>query len=364
MSLLALISGHGFGHWTRSEAVLQRVAERVPVHVITDGRPLPLAERAEWAASVSCLELGPGAVQRGPLRVDVGGTLEAWRGHLARWDALLEEAKALAREREVRLVYADAPPLAFEFAQALGAPSLAVANFSWSWILEAFVEREPSFAPLVQRLAAAEGLATHSVRLPGGGGLERFGPACAEVLLTRPPTCDEAQARAFLRSVARDQGVEPGERPIVIMSFGGFGDALDLSGAARAVPDHVFVSFAEARGERPENVVVLPHLHRLPFQDLVFGADAVLAKPGYGIVSECLSRPTPLIWCEPNPDFREHPILARLIEAWLPQARLTQAQLLAGEWGPAIRQAIAAPAPPRMPLGGVDVLVERVLDLL
>jgi hypothetical protein len=342
MSVLALISGHGFGHWTRSEAVLERLARSVPVHVRTDRRAAILARRATWPTTCDTpWNLGPGVVQEGPLRVDRAATLDAWREHVAGWDATLRDALHQARELDTRLVYADVPPLGLALGRALGVPTLAVANFSWSWLLEPFAEDDAAFGAIVEHLRAAESGATHLVALPGGGGLAALGPPTLEALLRRPPTCDPAQARALLHEHVRNAGVDRAGRPVVLLSFGGFGDGLDLSQGAGREPGYVFLTFAEPL-RSPPNLVSLPHDHGLPFQDLVLGADAVLTKPGYGILSECLAAPTPVVWCEPNPDFREHSRLVAGLLPWLPNAPISSADLHAGRWSKALEHALTA----------------------
>lgn len=356
MSLLAYVSGHGFGHWTRSEPVLSRLAARAPVHVRTGGRALPLARRAAWAASVSEVDVGPGVAQRGPLEVDLETTRRELAAHLAAWPALIASEVEAGRRLGARLVYADVPPLAFEVAAALGVPAIGLANFTWSWIYGAWGGRDPFFARAAERLARAEGLAADAIRLPGGGGLETLGgPPSPELAIRRPPTCSREEARARLPRP------RPGdERPVVLLSFGGYGDALDLSGHARAHPDLAFVAFAPPRGPAPENLVVLPHDHGLDHQDLVLAADALLAKPGYGTVSECLERPTPMVYAIPEGEFVEHPRLAAMIERWLPCRALAREDLLAGRWGPALREAMVARPREAPPPNGIGEAVARL----
>ena len=351
MSVLALISGHGFGHWTRSEAVLERLARDRHVHVRTNLRATTLARRASWCATLDEWDLGPGVAQRGPLEVDVPASLAAWEAHEAAWARQRAAALAEARALGVRLVYADVPPCAFPLAADLGVPSLAVANFPWSWIV-ANLPDAPQAGPLARRLAAQEAHATAAVYLPGGGGLEVFGPPRAELLLRREPTLSRAEARARIPRPAGSAGA----RPLVVVSFGGFGSELSLGEAAARNPDFDFLAFGQAGLSLP-NLRVLPHDHGLPHQDLVLGADAVLSKPGYGTVIECLAGPTPLVWCEPAPAFCEHAILAERIQAWLPEARITRADLLAGRWSDPLRRALAAsPAQPG-PLNGLEGVV-------
>src|SRR5215211_1835008 len=122
--VVAYLSGHGFGHFIRSEVVLERLADDVEIHVRTDGRALELARAATWPASVGEVDLGPGAVQRGPLAVDLDATCAALAAHHAAWPAIIDDEAAFVRASGANLVYADVPPVAFEIAARAGVPSV------------------------------------------------------------------------------------------------------------------------------------------------------------------------------------------------------------------------------------------------
>lgn len=358
MTILACISGHGFGHWTRSAALLERLAAREPVHVRSCEPAFTLVRRAPWPASVAAWDVGPGCAQRGPLEVDVGATARAVLAHAAAWPALLDAYLGEARALAPRLVLGDAPPLAFALAARLGVPGVAVANFTWSWIYAPFVAAAPELALAVELLRAAEGRATHVIELPGGGGLRRLGAPGRPTLgaaLRRRPTCERAEARRRLAALA-----PPGDRPRALLTFGGYGDALDLSAAAAACPDVAFVTFAPPAGPLPENVAALPHDHGLPHQDLVLGADAVLGKPGYGTVAECLTGPTPMVYVQPTGTFREHPRLVDAIERWLPCAPISPEALRRGAWRDPLERALRARARESAPPDGLDEAVAFV----
>src|SRR5262249_11204731 len=98
-SLVAYLSGHGFGHFTRSEAVLAPLAARgVRVHVRTNGIALALAARATWARSVEEVDVGPGLVQDGPFDVDLAATAASLRAHLAAAEDVARREARAARD--------------------------------------------------------------------------------------------------------------------------------------------------------------------------------------------------------------------------------------------------------------------------
>ena len=111
------------------------------------------------------------------------------------------------------------------------------------------------------------------------------------------------------------------------------------------------MGFAPPRGACPQNLWVLPHDHGLPHQDLVLGSDLLVAKPGYGTITECLNGPTPLVWVVPeaSPGFREHRHLPSLIREALPHAPLELDDFLAGRWEGALEAASSAPPPQALP---------------
>lgn len=328
------------------------------MHVRTNGKALGQARRrAPWAASVAEWDTGPGVAQDGPLAIDLPATRAQLEAHLAAWPALIAAGVAEGRALGASVVFADAPPVAFEIARALGVPSVGMANFAWSWAYAHYAGDDPFFSEAAARLRVAEGKAGAFIALPGGGGLEAFGSPAAELVLRRPATCSRAEARRLLPG-SRDG------RPVVLLSFGGFGGVLDLSAAAGRSPEFRFVCFAPPAGAPPENLDVLPHDHDLEHQDLVLGADLVLGKPGYGTVSECLNGPTPMAYVVPSGSFREHAELVGMIERWLPCAPLSSEELLAGEWAVALRGALAAEpaeaAPPNQIERAVDIVRARL----
>jgi predicted glycosyltransferase len=147
----------------------------------------------------------------------------------------------------------------------------------------------------------------------------------------------------------------------VLLSFGGFGDALDLGDAARRNEDFFFVSFAPTR-VAAKNLAVLAHDHGLPHQDLVLGADVVFGKPGYGTVAEAIVARKPFV-IVPRGDFREYPVLVRGIQENLPSTFVED--VAQDDWTAAIRRVLAAPSP-RTTLGhdGAEVALRRIRELL
>ena len=70
----------------------------------------------------------------------------------------------------------------------------------------------------------------------------------------------------------------------------------------------------------------------LSFPDVVAASDAVVTKPGYGILSECLANRTPIVYTSRD-DFVEYPILASAIKKSMPHQFIPRPKLFSGNWG-------------------------------
>ena len=137
------ISGHGFGHASRSVTVINALRERrpgLPVLVCTNAPPTLITPSVTEPVTLRALECDTGLAQIDSLRADEAGSLRrAAAFHADLPDKARREADVL-RAYGVRLVVGDIPPLAFAAAAAAGLKSVAVANFTWDWIYEGFPE--------------------------------------------------------------------------------------------------------------------------------------------------------------------------------------------------------------------------------
>jgi len=81
------------------------------------------------------------------------------------------------------------------------------------------------------------------------------------------------------------------------------------------------------------------------YEDVVSAVDAVVTKPGYGIIAECVSTSTPMLYTSRG-DFREYDLLVREMPKYLRARFIDQRDLFAGRWRAALNGLLAQPAPP------------------
>jgi L-arabinokinase len=358
------ITGHGFGHAARQFAIVNALAGQRPDLTIVVRTPVP-----EWLirrsvpASVR-LEAGAvdtGAIQRGSLDVDVPATLAAAAAFYAGAEAWLDCEAAFLRGTGARLVVSDIPPLPIAAAHRAGVPAIGISNFTWDWIYEDYDARR--LAPgLVERIGDWYALAREAWRLPMHGGFATMAPVRDLPLVARV-------GRAPRDTVRRALGL-PLDRPLVLVSLGGFGAAgLDIAAAAASlegVADVVLTSYdAIAPGAKVHRVDE-PSLYgqALRYEDLVGAVDVVASKPGYGIISECGANGTALLYTDRG-RFCEYDVLVREMPRYVKGRFIAQEALRAGDWREAVTALLATPARPRTSAEGAAVaaawLTERLV---
>jgi len=156
--LAVYVSGHGYGHSTRTAEVLGAVRARdarLPIAVSTSAPGFLFEGTVAPPLSVRRVECDVGLIQKDALVIDEDGTAEAWRSFRAGWGALVARESAWLREAGARLVLGDIPPLAFAAAAEAGVPSVALGNFSWDWIYGHLAGRVPALAEAAAHAAEA-----------------------------------------------------------------------------------------------------------------------------------------------------------------------------------------------------------------
>jgi len=311
-------------------AVLEALWESEPEWPVVIRSPVPewfFRERLAGPFQYVQCRLDAGAVQLDSLHIDEKATLRAAADLVRRKSSLVAaEARELAALRPA-LVLADIPAFAFDVAARLEIPGIGMANFSWDWIYADYAAAFPGGGRIVSALRASYARAALLLRLPFHGDLSAF-PRIRDVPLVA------RRARLGRAEVRKRLGLSLGDK-IVLLSFGGIGLQL------RALPrDTRGVTFVATEGVAGTNR--LPATWRAltngelaragaRYEDLLAASDAVLTKPGYGIVADCIANRVPMVYTSRG-RFAEYPILVAAIEAHLRSAYLSSDDLLAGRW--------------------------------
>ena len=148
----------------------------------------------------------------------------------------------------------------------------------------------------------------------------------------------------------------PETRPVILLSFGGLEiQGIDFDRVER-LTEYLFLTTQDLA--RPVANLRAVALDGLRYEDLVAQADAVITKPGYGIVSDCLANQTPVLYTSRG-EFAEYARLVEGLERFGVSRFIENADLLAGNWRDAITALLGQPRSwTDVPVNGADVAAE------
>jgi predicted glycosyltransferase len=149
---------------------------------------------------------------------------------------------------------------------------------------------------------------------------------------------------------------------IVLLSFGGLGLDRIPWDKLKQQRQFLFVATGDAKSSE-DNIIVLPDTQSR-YEDLVCAVDAIVTKPGYGIVADVLAHRLPILYT----DRGEFPEYTRLVEALRDCATaefIPQTELLAGNFAPYLTRLLAErPNWPKIDLNGAEVAASKILEML
>jgi hypothetical protein len=347
VTIVFYISGHGLGHVSRSIELLNALSTRrsgVRLIVRTSAPSWPFRSTAPDGVELMELDTDVGVAQIDSLNVDEHETVRRAVAFYNDFNRRVEEEAAFLGAARAAVVVGDIPPLAFAAATQARVPSVAVGNFTWDWIYGGYEAFNRGAAGVIETMRAAYATATRALRLPLHGGFESMAAVTIDIpFIARKSRRDRAEARARL-------GI-PDDRPLVLASF----SAADLDLPYREIARAEQLTILAPEGEPPAS---------LTYPDLVAAADAVISKPGYGIVSECVANRTPLLYTSRG-HFVEYDVFVEEMPRVLRCRHLAREDFLAGRWGTAVRALMAQAPPPEQPeVNGASIAADAILDLV
>lgn len=370
LAIVFYVSGHGFGHASRVIEVINAILAARPetrIGVRTAAPRWLFDLTVKGRVTFSHLEADTGIVQVDAVTLDEADSIR--RAAAFHSDLVTRAATEtrILREISAGLVVGDLPPLAFAVAHAAGLPSIALGNFTWDWIYGDYprVRLAPSLLPAI-RSAYAKG--TMALRLPMHGGFESFSNVQDIPFIARHA------------SKSRDEVVRalklPGDKPLVLVSFGGYGlPSLDSDQLAKLRKYTVVTTTNVPLGrnrkdasERKGAFVSIPeeavYDAGVRYEDLVAAADAVVTKPGYGIVSEAIANDTAMLYTSRG-HFPEYDVIVKEMPQYVRSAFIDHNDLFAGKWEPHLDKLLAQPRPKKKPdTTGAAVAADILLKTL
>jgi hypothetical protein len=358
-SIAYYISAHGYGHGVRSCDVIRALNSHYPqlnIHIISQLPVSFLASRIGGAIHnpVRSESFDVGMVQLDSIRVDVDATLNKVQQLYERRKQIVAQESVFLRENDIRLIVTDIAALPIEAAALLGIPRIAIGNFAWDWIYSAFQSRDVRWKSIVNVFREQYSKTDMLLRLPFSDAMESF-PHIEDIPLTAAPGINRREM------ISRITGCDP-DKKWILLSFTTLEWSAHALDRVEQLSDCEFFTVLPLMWKR-NNIHSLDR-EQVTFSDAVASVDAIISKPGFGILSDCVVNQKPIIYAERS-DFLEYPILEAAIKKYLKHVHIPADDLYAGNLQTSLDRIWTRPEPKEKLVGGGDTLAaHRIAQLL
>ncbi len=286
MSICYYITSHGFGHATRSFAIIREFLKK-GIHVtIRANLPDWLVEnsfRDENLKYFSNLETLRVHHDSTSLSLEFNQTIQALNEYFSHYDRIIKNDVKFCKKNAFDLIISDIEPTAFEIAEKAGIDAIAITNFTWKDIIDAIL---PQNSEILQKFELAYNKALLLFRLPFHFEMPFFKDIVDVPLVYRKQTRSIDQIRSSLN-------VNQAEN-LVFMQFGGH-ISTHFKNLSNLLQDY--------RIQHPETIFLINRFSELPdlsldtsvikvipttdteTQDYIAASDLVIGKTGYSLVS-------------------------------------------------------------------------------
>ncbi|MDD2235685.1 MAG: hypothetical protein PHG65_00585 [Kiritimatiellae bacterium] len=332
------VSAHGYGHGVRTCDILPELVARRPdvQMVLTTGLSVSFLEPRLKGLPVSFRagSFDVGMIQIDSVAVDVPATFRTVEGLFAQRTALVDQEVCFLSEAKADLVVADIPSIPMEAAAKAGIPCVAVGNFGWNWIYSPFAEKDPRWWPLIEKIEEGYRKADLLLRLPFSEPMTVFERQVNIPLLAQPGVSRRAE-------LAEATGADP-DKTWVLLSFAALNWTDEVVRRVAGEPGYEFFTVQPLAWEG--SGIHSVSREAFSFSDVLASSDAVISKPGYGLLSECIANDKPLVYVD-RQDFIEYPILEEAIRRHLRGVHVPQEDLYAGCVRPYLERLEECPPP-------------------
>ncbi|MBD2058824.1 glycosyl transferase [Oculatella sp. FACHB-28] len=319
--LYVAITNHGFGHATRTAAVVSEIKRLCPEMVIALVTTAPRWLLDSYIQSDFIHRprgFDVGVLQSDSITMDKPATLEKLKQIRAQANSLIASEVTFIKQNRVGLVLADIPPLATAIAHAAHVPCWMISNFGWDFIYRAWGGEFVEMADwIVERFGECDRL----FRLPFHEPMSAF-PHITDVGLTG------GSPRYVIEELRTKFNLTKPPEQTTLLTFGGLGlDQIPYQNLENFA-DWQFITFDRQAPDLP-NLLKITDRHYRPV-DFMPLCGRVVSKPGYSTFAEACRLGVPIVSVT-REDFAESPILLEGIQDYAHHRILQPAEFF-GDW--------------------------------
>ena len=353
-SIAYYVSAHGYGHGVRSCSIIKAINASHPhwvVHVISALPESFLSAQIDLKRNpLRADSFDVGMAQIDSIRVDVPSTLAKMQQLYSRRDDLVKREAAFLQEKGMDVVVVDIPAIPIDAAAKIGIPRLAVGNFAWDWIYSEFITQDAGWKPIVDTLSEQYSQTDLLLRLPFCEEMRAF-PRIEDIPLVAGPGKNR---RAEIAALTR---CDPGKKWI-LLSFTNLEWPEDSLANVEQIQDYEFFAVDPLQWQK-RNIHTLDRSF-MAFADILASVDAVISKPGFGILSDCIANGKPLVYADRS-NFREYPVLVDAIRKYIRHVHIPAEELYRGNLAESLSSLWKSPAPSaELALGGDRIATQHI----
>jgi len=320
--LYVAITNHGFGHATRTAAVVAEIQKLDPeiLVILTTTAPRWLLESylsGDFIHRPRALDVG--ILQSDSITMDKAATLEKLKEIRTQERSIVAAEVNFIRQNRVSLVLADIPPLATAIARAADIPCWMVSNFGWDFI---YREWGGEFVDIADWIADRFSQCDRLFRLPFYESMSAF-PHVTDVGLTG------GSPRYSLDTLRSQFHITAPVEQTILLTFGGLGlEQIPYINLAQ-FPDWQFITFDRQAPDLP-NLVKISEARYRPV-DLIPLCRCFVSKPGFSTFSEACRLGLPIVSITRS-DFAESPLLLEVIQDVVDHRILQPQEFFKSDW--------------------------------
>lgn len=323
MNICFYISDYGYGHASRSIAIIRKLLseyKNAKIYIKNSGafdyirHSLP-HENIEVVKSKNDIGV---IFRENSVIIDREQTRRMLIDWISSWDEFIKMEKQFCESHRIDLILSDITPQAFVVANELDIPGIAISNFTWYYIFYNLFGNIPA----VEQIKRAYECADIALVLPFNEDMNVFKKQKKVGLVSREITGNKYDLR-------RKMGISDSELLVYIGVGKSFDPSfmrnmknLDIPNLKLLVQSNVALPF--------KNIIRIPDMET-ETQNYINMCDLVLSKTGYSTISEAIRGKVPMFLLK-RQGFKEDELLGNTIERLGIGRFISEKAFLEGEW--------------------------------
>jgi hypothetical protein len=350
MGIVYYVSSHGLGHAVRTAAIVNEIPPEVPVILRTQVNPEVLAEEIHRPFRLEPAAFDTGCVQIDSFTVDGPATLAGYSAIHQQNQSRLKDEVAFLRQQNAKVIVSDSASFPLRAAREAGIPGLGVGNFTWGDIYQPLVEDAPTYQQMMNQMTAEYAQATIGIRLPLSMAMAEY-PTTVDVPLVA------RQGTSLRPALAGWLDIDPDAKWCLVY-LGQYASSFDWERLTR-YPDWQFLLFS--KDPPPARGIAAVDPRRFDVPDALASCQAVLGKPGYGTVADCMMNDIPMVFTR-STRFPEADSLAGYLQKWGRAVEIDRATCMQGDIRPYLEQVLTSKGTPLFETNGAAVVAKIIVD--